>query len=68
MTTDAMGLQQSLERKFKNYSRIYRSYSPFGDLIKYNGKNDFHIYQSYPQSHTVFVPYFAPLICVSSLM
>jgi hypothetical protein len=45
MTTDAMGLQQSLERKFKNSSRIYRSYIPFG---KYNAKIDFHIYQSYP--------------------
>jgi hypothetical protein len=34
MTTDAMGLQQSLERKLKNSSRIYQSYIPFGDLMK----------------------------------
>jgi hypothetical protein len=47
MTTDAMGLQQSLERKLKNSSRIYQSYIPFGDLIKENGEIDFHIYQSY---------------------
>jgi hypothetical protein len=48
MTTDAVALQQSLERKLKKSSRIYWSYIPFGDLIKYNGKIDFYIYQSYP--------------------